>query len=168
MADIDKPRRSFLARIAALFGGLALLEAGWIATSFFGARRRASAAPDKSVELIAGPIERFEPGSVTAFGEGHFYLARLEDGGFRKCTHLGCTVPWSANEQRFSCPCHGSAFDSCPCHGSAFDIRGDVLSAPATRALDRFAVKIDNGVVKVDTSRPIRRAVFDVEQVTRA
>lgn len=162
MADIDKPRRSFLARIAALFGGLALLEAGWIATSFFGARRRASAAPDKSVELIAGPIERFEPGSVTAFGEGHFYLARLEDGGFlalhRKCTHLGCTVPWSANEQRFSCPCHGSAFD----------IRGDVLSAPATRALDRFAVKIDNGVVKVDTSRPIRRAVFDVEQVARA
>jgi len=162
MADIDKPRRSFLARIAALFGGLALLEAGWIATSFFGARRKASAAPDKSGELIAGPIERFEPGSVTAFGEGHFYLARLEDGGFlalhRKCTHLGCTVPWSANEQRFSCPCHGSAFD----------IRGDVLSAPATRALDRFAVKIDNGVVKVDTSRPIRRAVFDVEQVTRA
>lgn len=162
MADIDKPRRSFLARIAALFGGLALLEAGWIATSFFGARRKASAAPDKSGELIAGPIERFEPGSVTAFGEGHFYLARLEDGGFlalhRKCTHLGCTVPWSANEQRFSCPCHGSAFD----------IRGDVLSAPATRALDRFAVKIDNGVVKVDTSRPIRRAVFEVEQVTRA
>lgn len=162
MADIDKPRRSFLARIAALFGGLALLEAGWIATSFFGARRKASAAPDKSTELIAGPIERFEPGSVTAFGEGHFYLARLEDGGFlalhRKCTHLGCTVPWSANEQRFSCPCHGSAFD----------IRGDVLSAPATRALDRFAVKIDNGVVKVDTSRPIRRAVFEVEQVTRA
>jgi cytochrome b6-f complex iron-sulfur subunit len=162
MADIDKPRRSFLARIAALFGGLALLEAGWIATSFFGARRKASAAPDKSVELIAGPIERFEPGSVTAFGEGHFYLARLEDGGFlalhRKCTHLGCTVPWSANEQRFSCPCHGSAFD----------IRGDVLSAPATRALDRFAVKIDNGVVKVDTSRPIRRAVFEVEQVARA
>jgi len=162
MADIDKPRRSFLARIAALFGGLALLEAGWIATSFFGARRRARAAPDKSVELIAGPIERFEPGSVTAFGEGHFYLARLEDGGFlalhRKCTHLGCTVPWSANEQRFSCPCHGSAFD----------IRGDVLSAPATRALDRFAVKIDNGVVKVDTSRPIRRAVFEVEQVARA
>ena len=162
MADIDKPRRSFLARIAALFGGLALLEAGWIATSFFGARRKASAAPDKSGELIAGPIERFEPGSVTAFGEGHFYLARLEDGGFlalhRKCTHLGCTVPWSANEQRFSCPCHGSAFD----------IRGDVLSAPATRALDRFAVKIDNGVVKVDTSRPIRRAVFEVEQVARA
>jgi cytochrome b6-f complex iron-sulfur subunit len=162
MADIDKPRRSFLARIAALFGGLALLEAGWIATSFFGARRKASAAPDKSTELIAGPIERFEPGSVTAFGEGHFYLARLEDGGFlalhRKCTHLGCTVPWSSNEQRFSCPCHGSSFD----------IRGDVLSAPATRALDRFAVKIDNGVVKVDTSRPIRRAVFEVEQVTRA
>jgi cytochrome b6-f complex iron-sulfur subunit len=162
MADLDKPRRSFLTRIAALFGGLALLEAGWIATSVFGARRKSSAATDKSAELIAGPVERFQPGSVTAFGEGHFYLARLEDGGFlalhRKCTHLGCTVPWSAKEQRFSCPCHGSAFD----------IRGDVLSAPATRALDRFDVKIDNGVVKVDTSKPIRRAAFEVEQVTRA
>lgn len=162
MADIDKPRRSFLTRIAALFGGLAVLEAGWIATSVFGARRRASAATDKSVELIAGPVERFEPGSVTAFGEGHFYLARLDDGGFlalhRKCTHLGCTVPWNAGEQRFACPCHGSAFD----------IRGDVLSAPATRALDRFEVQIDNGVVKVDTSTPIRRAAFEADQVTRA
>ena len=162
MADIDKPRRSFLTRLATLFGGLALLEAGWIATYFLGGRRKASAAPDKSAERIVGPVERFEPGTVTAFGQGHFYLARLDDGGFlalhRKCTHLGCAVPWNADEQRFACPCHGSAFD----------IRGDVLSAPATRALDQFAVRIDNGIVKVDTSRPIRRAVFEAGQVTRA
>ena len=162
MADINKPRRSFLTRFAALFGGLALLEAGWIATSFFGARRKVSAAPDNSAEMIAGPVDRFEPGTVTAFGEGHFYLTRLDDGGFlalhRKCTHLGCTVPWNASEQRFACPCHGSTFD----------IRGDVLSAPATRALDRFEVQIENGLVKVDTSTPIRRAAFKAEQVARA
>jgi len=111
---------------------------------------------------IAGPVERFEPGSVTAFREGHFYLARLEDGGFlalhRKCTHLGCTVPWNADEQKFVCPCHSSAFD----------IRGDVLRLPAVRALELFAVRIDNGIVTVDTGKPIRRASFDSRQVSRA
>ena len=162
MADIDKPRRSFLARMTALFAGLAALEAGWIATSFFGARRSERSLPDGAGVQIAGPVERFEVGSVTAFGEGHFYLARLDDGGFlalhRKCTHLGCTVPWNADEERFACPCHGSAFD----------IRGDVLSAPAVRALELFPVQIENGIVKVDTTKPIRRASFESHQVTRA
>jgi hypothetical protein len=31
-----------------------------------------------------------------------------------------------------------------------------------------FAVRIENGIVKVDTSRPIRRASFGPDQVTRA
>lgn len=161
MADIDKPRRSFLTRIAALFGGLAVLEAGWIATTFFGARRETRSSESDNTLEIAGPIERFEPGSVTPFGKGHFYLARLDDGGFlalhRKCTHLGCTVPWDIDGQKFECPCHGSAFD----------IRGDVLSAPASRALDLFAVQIEDGVVMVDTSQAIRRSSFDPQQVTR-
>ena len=110
---------------------------------------------------VAGPVERFEPGSVTAFREGEFYLARLKDGGFlalhRKCSHLGCTVPWIKDEQRFTCPCHASAFD----------IHGAVLDAPAPRALDLFAVRIENGIVKVDTSKLIRRSSFESHQVTR-
>jgi len=109
---------------------------------------------------IAGPVERFDPGSVTAFREGEFYLARLKDGGFlalhRKCSHLGCTVPWIKDEQRFVCPCHASAFD----------INGAVLDAPAPRALDLFAVRIENGIVKVDTTKPIRRSSFESDQVT--
>ena len=24
------------------------------------------------------------------------------------CTHLGCVVPWSAPNNKFMCPCHGS------------------------------------------------------------
>ena len=162
MADIDKPRRSFLTRIAALFGGLAALEAGWIATSFFGARRATKSSDNENELEIAGPIERFEPGSVTAFGKGHFYLTRLDDGGFlalhRKCTHLGCTVPWDIDERKFACPCHGSEFD----------IRGDVLSAPASRALDLFAVQVEDGVVKVDTRQPVRRRIFEPSQVAKA
>jgi cytochrome b6-f complex iron-sulfur subunit len=161
MADVDKSRRSFLSRILRALGGLAVLEAGWIAASFVGASRRRPSAAKESRVQVAGPVEQFEPGSVTAFREGHFYLVRLEDGGFlalhRKCTHLGCTVPWMPDEQRFTCPCHASAFD----------IRGDVLSAPATRALELFAVRIDNGIVIVDTDNPIRRAAFESQQVTR-
>jgi cytochrome b6-f complex iron-sulfur subunit len=160
--EIDKSRRSVFSWIAALLGSLAALEAGWIGATFLGRRRSQSSAQEGLGIRIAGPIERFQPGSVTAFRDGHFYLARLDDGGFlamhRKCTHLGCTVPWIADEQRFVCPCHASAFD----------MRGDVVSAPAARALELFAVHIDNGVVKVDTSKLIRRASFEPHQVTRA
>jgi cytochrome b6-f complex iron-sulfur subunit len=26
------------------------------------------------------------------------------------CTHLGCVVPWSAANNKFICPCHGSQY----------------------------------------------------------
>ena len=161
MADVDKPRRNFLSRIVWALGSLAVLQAGWIAASFVGSRRRQASTGEGEEVHVAGPVEQFEAGTVTAFREGEFYLARLKDGGFlalhRKCTHLGCTVPWVPDEQRFACPCHASAFD----------IRGDVLNAPAPRALDLFPVRIENGIVIVDTSTPIRRAAFEAQQVTR-
>jgi cytochrome b6-f complex iron-sulfur subunit len=161
MAGIDKRRRSFLSRLAVLLGSLAVFEAGWITASFLGPRRRRASSEEEPGVEVAGPVERFAPGSVTAFRKGQFYLARLEDGGFlalhRKCTHLGCTVPWIPDEQRFACPCHASAFD----------IRGDVLNAPAPRPLDLFPVRIENGIVKVDTTEPIRRATFESHHVTR-
>jgi cytochrome b6-f complex iron-sulfur subunit len=34
---------------------------------------------------------------------------------------------------------------------------GAVINPPAPRPLDRFAVTIENGIVKVDTSTPIQR-----------
>ena len=73
------------------------------------------------------------------------------------CTHLGCTVPWSETEKRFICPCHASSFDAA----------GRVLAAPATRPLDMLAVRVENGIVKVDLSRRTRRVAFHASQVTR-
>ena len=29
---------------------------------------------------------------------------------FIVCTHLGCVVPWSAANNKFMCPCHGSQY----------------------------------------------------------
>jgi cytochrome b6-f complex iron-sulfur subunit len=152
-------RRSFLSRLWLLLGGVALVEAVWIVTDFLAPRRRRATGGDDAAVIVAGPVERFEPGSVTAFPAGRFYLARLDDGGFlalnRECTHLGCTVPWVGEEGRFVCPCHASSFD----------IRGEVLSPPAPRPLDLFAVRIENDIVKVDVSRPIRRHSFSDNQV---
>jgi cytochrome b6-f complex iron-sulfur subunit len=96
---------------------------------------------------------------VTPFNQGRFYLSRLADGGFlalyRKCTHLGCSVPWDAAQKMFVCPCHASAFDA----------QGNVLNPPAPRALDLFAVIIENGLVKVDSGTVISRDTFDPGQV---
>ena len=159
----DQPsRRSFLGRLWLLLGGVALVEAVWVVSEFFKPRRRRASDDSDGALVIAGPVDRFDPGSVTAFPEGRFYLARLEDGGFlalsRECTHLGCTVPWVGDEGRFVCPCHASAFD----------IRGDVLSPPAPRPLDIFSVRIENGIVKVDTSRSVRRQSVLESQVVRS
>jgi cytochrome b6-f complex iron-sulfur subunit len=152
-------RRSFL-RIAWLgIGGAALAEAAWVVAAFL--RPRPRAAKDAGGLVVAGPSDAFAPGSVTAFPAGRFYLVRLADGGFlalhRQCTHLGCSVPWDEASGRFACPCHASVFD----------LRGDVLAPPAPRPLDLFAVRIENGIVKVDVSVPIRRSAFDATQVTK-
>ncbi len=159
--NTPQTRRSFLGKLWFLLGGVALAEAFWLAGDFLRPRNRRTRRGTPSSIIVAGPVERFETGTVTAFREGKFYLARLDDGGFlalhRECTHLGCTVPWRQDEGRFVCPCHASSFD----------IHGDVLSAPAPRPLDLFSVRIENGIVKVDTTSPLKRNVFDASQVAR-
>jgi len=41
------------------------------------------------------------------------------------CTHLGCVVPWSAANNKFMCPCHGSQYD----------FQGKVVRGPAPLSL---------------------------------
>lgn len=153
-------RRAFLNKAWALIGSLALLEIIALVVAFFRPRQPRNAAGDADRILVAGSVDEFEPGSVTAFVRGGFYLARLEDGGFlalsRRCTHLSCTVPWVESEARFVCPCHSSAFD----------IRGDVITPPAPRALDLHPMTIENGVIRVDTARRFKRAGFSRDQAT--
>jgi len=155
----ETSRRNFLGQLWLVLCGVGLAEAVWIASGFLRPRRRRGADPAQSNLVIAGQVQRFEPGSVTAFPEGRFYLARLADGGFlalsRRCTHLGCTVPWVAEEDRFVCPCHASTFD----------IAGEVQSPPAPRPLDLFPVRIENDIVKVDLSAPRLRREFSADQV---
>ncbi|MBW1900127.1 MAG: ubiquinol-cytochrome c reductase iron-sulfur subunit [Deltaproteobacteria bacterium] len=162
MSPTEPSRRSFLNKLWIGLGILALVElAGVILVYLRTLKTRAESGETETI-IEAGPIERFPVNSVTAFVRGKFYLCRLEDGGFlavsRKCTHLGCTVPWVDKEKRFACPCHASAFD----------IRGEVISPPAPRALDIYRLIVENNIVKVDTGRQIKRSRFHSEQVVYA
>ena len=152
-------RRSLLNGLWLALSGLALAEIAWLVGSFLKPRQSADSSVQAADIIDAGPVDRFAPNSVTAFPPGRFYLACLEDGGFlalsRRCTHLGCTVPWDPERKQFACPCHASVFD----------IRGEVIQSPAPRALDRFAVSIENSRVKVDVGTPIRRSAFRKDQV---
>jgi cytochrome b6-f complex iron-sulfur subunit len=156
----SQDRRSLLNGLWLALSGIALVEVAWLVGSFL-KPLKPNGSPDEPAETIdAGPVDRFAPNTVTAFPQGRFYLACLEDGGFlalsRRCTHLGCTVPWDPEKEQFACPCHASVYD----------IRGDVIQSPAPRALDRFAVSIENNRVKVDIGTPIRRSGFGEAEVT--
>jgi cytochrome b6-f complex iron-sulfur subunit len=153
-------RRSFLNKLWVLLGTLAFAEMIVMVIAFFRPRKPRTTAAEQAAVIVAGAVDNFEPGTVSAFVRGKFYLARLEDGGFlamsRTCTHLSCTVPWVSGENRFICPCHSSEFD----------IRGEVIKPPAPRALDLYPVAIENNVLRVDTSKLTKRSEFSTDQVT--
>ncbi len=149
-------RRDFLKLGGLAVGGLLTLEVGSIILRYVAPRQTEG---EFGGIITAGAIDDFPPGSVTHIPSGRFYLSRLPDGGFlalyQRCTHLGCTVPWNQDENKFICPCHNSQFTA----------EGELLNPPAPRPLDLFRVFFEEGLVKVDTSKPIQRAHFDPSQV---
>jgi len=84
------------------------------------------------------------------FREGRFFLLHAPGGiiaAYRKCTHLGCAVPWSDAEDRFHCPCHGSEYDK---------RTAVVLRTPAPKPLQLFHIAPNaEGQLVVDTN-PLR------------
>ena len=84
------------------------------------------------------------------FREGRFFLLHAPGGiiaAYRKCTHLGCAVPWNDAEDRFQCPCHGSEYDK---------RTAVVLRTPAPKPLQLFHIAPNaEGQLVVDTN-PLR------------
>jgi cytochrome b6-f complex iron-sulfur subunit len=103
-----------------------------------------------------GPAGSFAPLFIP---EGRFWLTFYEGTGegvayettgavdtrlvalYRKCVHLGCSVPH----------CPTSSLFECPCHGSKYRLNGEYYSGPAPRGLDRFPVVVSGSSVMVDT-----------------
>lgn len=156
--DVQLPRRSFLVGVWGFLGVVAILQLLAGVVFFLRSARKKSGKEERKI-VRAGTVSDFPPGSVTFVAEGHLYLSRLEDGAFlaisRKCTHLGCAVPWVAERKQFECPCHASTFDQ----------TGMVLKSPAPRALDLFPVTFDDDLVLIDVSTPVTRSVFKAEQL---
>ncbi len=50
---------------------------------------------------------------------------------YKVCTHLGCIYAWTAANNRFECPCHGSKYR----------LDGRRIESPAPRMLDRFRMQ---------------------------
>ena len=152
-AETEPSRRSFLSKLWIGLGLVALAEVVAVVFTFLRSNKSQPRGENSHAMVTAGAVTTFEVNSVTAFVRGRFYLARLEDGGFlalsSKCTHLGRTVPWVEKEMKFA----------------AFDITGAVINPPATRPLDIYPISIENNVVKVDTTKPIKRDHFKVSQV---
>ncbi len=55
------------------------------------------------------------------------------------CTHLGCRVSWSAEDQVLKCPCHGGVFDR----------TGAVKAGPPPGPLARIATRVEGEQVLV-------------------
>ncbi len=151
-------RRGFLGW---LWRGLAVLVAGQGA--YLGLRFLASRKPEgTSGEVVtAGLVTDFQPGTVTVFAAGRFFLIRSEAGGFlalhTRCTHLACVVGWEKDQSVFACPCHGSLFSP----------DGAVINPPAPRPLDYFPITIgDDGRIQVDTRKPFTRSAVSGSELT--
>jgi len=161
ISDVES-RRVFIKKLWKGLGVVASIEvvAVFFGFLFSGKKEDQTLKPKQLIE--AGNIESFERNSVTTFRGGRFYLARLLDGGFialsLRCTHLGCSINWEEDKNRFICPCHSSAFY----------INGEVQNPPAPSALDYFPVIIENRIVKVDIGTKLQRTRFDKSQITYA
>ncbi len=144
-------RRSFLKWLWIALGGIIVCELFWLVYTMIRPDAATRTQEEKKI-LALGQATQYQSGTVTAVPAGKLYLARTVEGGFlamgRECTHLGCTIYWDKMEQRFNCPCHGSAFA----------LNGGVIKSPATRPLDLYHVFIENGIVKVDLGQRSRRS----------
>lgn len=162
--QVSVTRRQFLNRAWTLsfvgfmgFFGMSSLSFLWPKlTSGFGTK--VTAGDYKDILAKVGPDAGYKP----LFNpEGRFYLIFYDGTGdspvyetinamdtklvalYRKCVHLGCSVPH----------CSSSMLFECPCHASKYLLTGEYFDGPAPRGLDRFPIEIVDGKVIVDTAR---------------
>jgi cytochrome b6-f complex iron-sulfur subunit len=104
--------------------------------------------------VLYEPPKEFKIGSINDYPEGVDFLSdrRIfvvhEKNLIRVvsavCTHLGCTVQWVAERNRWECPCHGSIFNN----------EGGVIKGPARRPLPWYDVSFTpDGRLLVDERR---------------
>jgi cytochrome b6-f complex iron-sulfur subunit len=104
--------------------------------------------------VSAGNVEDIKVGEVKDFQEAKFFLSHVPEGVlalWKKCPHLGCTVPWKPDDPSMDSVGAKGRFN-CPCHGSIYDRYGNIIAGPAPRPMDIFPVEVRDGKVYVNTN----------------
>lgn len=148
-------RRSFTRNAALGAVGVVLAETAAAFVWFFWPNKTGAFGSEINVAAENVPAIDAPPFRVA---EGKFFLVQNEDGliaMYWRCVHLGCTVPWTAAENQFHCPCHGSIYNK----------NGERLAGPAPRPLDLMAVTVaEGGNVTVDTGAISTRSSYQPDQ----
>ena len=129
MENVPQSRRTFIAKVALLFGSALLLR-----------RYLTPSLPVRRTVLVSVPVSDIPPQGALVYRDQRLALLRDSSGFYALslvCTHLGCTVTVSSGHL------------SCPCHGSEFDRQGRVLKGPADKPLLRLKVEERDGKVEV-------------------
>jgi cytochrome b6-f complex iron-sulfur subunit len=162
-------RRQFLSRIWWAAAGLLGVEVtGGLGISLWPKLKAGSFGTKVSIASVE-EAKAMPVGTVTYFPEQRIYLSRVGSGFlaiYRKCTHVGCVVPWRADDPSEDDLAANGRFN-CPCHGGIFDRYGVVRAGPPPRPLDIFPITIEKGELVVDTGTIIQRSGFDESQVTK-
>lgn len=161
-AAAGRARRAFLVAFPA--GVFAAVAGVLSAAAFRFLRPRAAAATDTgesrwSAVAPAASLAGAEPaarkvsitrdaGWASATEERTVFVLSAQEGRARVvsavCPHEGCEVSWDAGQRSFLCPCHDSRFGA----------DGAALTGPATRGLDEFPSRVENGVLEIQYRPP--------------
>jgi cytochrome b6-f complex iron-sulfur subunit len=173
----EMSRRRFLRRMLGVGTGLVLLEFGVGTLSFLwpqireglGAKFRVG-----TIDTVLAAEPGFANGHPFAYGPARVFLVNVPAAKelamgnhvdlpnpaaaellalWRKCPHLGCTVPYR-DGFTFADPLNGETYSGwfrCPCHGSTYSDSGRRVFGPAPRSMDAFALIVgDDGTLTVD------------------
>jgi len=137
---VSPTRRELLTTAWKAGAGLLVFEGAW--TSVEALRPLAEGAAGG--ELVLGPPAAYAERTATYVQEARLYVTRVKGDLFaisQKCPHLGCRVPF----------CEASGRFECPCHGSKYDLAGEWLEGPSPHGMNRYAVRVEEDRVVVDT-----------------
>ncbi|MGH2500201.1 MAG: ubiquinol-cytochrome c reductase iron-sulfur subunit [Candidatus Limnocylindria bacterium] len=154
---IARIKRRQLLRLGFLGGTLlALAELGVVLVPFMRVNKIVGLGAKVPAGKKADILAKFEASdnAPQLFVEGKFFLLHPEGGiiaAYRKCTHLGCSVPYAPSE---AAPDGEEGQFHCPCHGSLFDKRTAIVQGgPAPKPLQLFHISENElGSLIVDTN----------------
>ena len=123
----------------------------------------------RNVKGFGGPVAAGKLGDYKLGGDplhfisGQFWIVNLDpsesrpggSGGgdgllalWRRCPHLGCTVPWKSGFNYEG----DKGWFRCPCHGSTYTKAGVRVFGPAPRSMDTMQIEVDDaGNITVQT-----------------